>query len=114
MVGGQTNNGNGTTIFLTDKQAEFELAQGTIILKPDEDAAPEPEAVDEPKLDLAGMTIPVLLALAKDRGFEVNEKARKPDLIAEIEAKIAEADAAAVAAKADADAAAATAANAQA
>lgn len=87
MVAGQTNNGVGTTIFLTDRQAEFELAQGTILPKPDENAAPAPdaEAAAEPQIDLAAMTVAALIAFAAEKGIEVDAKAKKADLIAAIE-----------------------------
>lgn len=89
MVAGQTNNGVGTTIFLTDRQAEYELTQGTIVPKPDEEAeaqAAEAGAAVEPKLDLGEMKVADLIAFAKEQGIAVDEKAKKADLIAAIEA----------------------------
>lgn len=59
FVAGQTNNGAGTVLELTEKQAEHELRLGTLVPFDDEDA-PEasPEGAEKPAPKKKGATPP--------------------------------------------------------
>lgn len=48
FVAGQTNNGAGTSLFLTEKQAAYELALGTIVPAVPVAEAPAPEPAEAP------------------------------------------------------------------
>lgn len=97
FVAGQRNPGVGLPLTLTDKQAEHDLAQGTIVLKREEakatpEAAPatgkpapetEPAVTDE-------MTVKAILAYADENEIEVEDRAaKKADLIEEVNTKAA-------------------------
>ncbi|MBY0400958.1 hypothetical protein K2X89_11725 [Myxococcota bacterium] len=89
FVAGRNSVGAGTSIFLTDKEAEYELSLGTIVPAEPEEAEPEDKGED-----LSKLTKDALVALATERGVTVDPKATKAEIIAAIEAKAA-ADAAA-------------------
>lgn len=80
FVAGRNNNGAGTSLFLSEKEAEYELTLGTIV--PATEAEPEVEAGQ----DLSKMTKDALLALAAERGVTVADKATKAEIIAAIAA----------------------------
>lgn len=87
-VAGQTNNGAGTSIWLTERQATYELAQGTIVPaepdpEPEADQAPAPAPVPGP--DLSRMSKAELLDLAAARGVLVDPKATKAAIIGALE-----------------------------
>lgn len=86
FVAGYNNVGAGTVLLLSEAQAQYEVALGTLVLVPDE-AAPEPEpapALPPLPADLTKLTKAQLLDLAAARGVLIAADPRdtKAEIIA--------------------------------
>lgn len=79
FVAGRNNTGNGSSIFLTEKEAEYELNLGTIV-------PAQPNEAEAGDVDLSKLKKDELLALAQERGVTITESATKAEIIAAIEA----------------------------